>query len=215
LNKSNTSVKSQVKSLLKSDSKRGFLCKDTVVNKGRNLELGVKKSSMFKILSKTNKTFNTKNKAQDRYTSPNNDVQKFIKKHGLGPTMKQNGFNYNPISKIRMASTSHGLSFLGQSATKSTSGKFIKKNDFGKKRMSCNEKASRLQISSKKKPAYPETGYAAHRCSTNISHYASTSKNHNSSIRSPTDLKNPCNMFDPNKNSKTPDLTNSHYKVYC
>jgi hypothetical protein len=210
------SVKSQVKSLLKSDSKKGFLCKEAVVDKGRNLEMGVKKSSMFKILSKTNKTFTTKNKAQDRYTSPINNVQKFIKKHGLGPSMKQNGFNYNPISKMKMASTSHGLSFLGQSATKSTSGKFIKKNEFGKKRMSCNDKASRLQISSNNnKPAYPETGYAAYRCSTNISHYASTSKNHNNSIRSPTDFKNPRSMFDLNKSSKTPDYTNNHYKVYC
>lgn len=130
----NMSVKSQVKSFLKSDSKSSFLGKETTTNKGRNLALGAKKLSMSKIWNKTSKILSTKSKAQDRYKSPNSEAHKFIKKHGLGPTVKQNNFNYKPMSRVKMAS--HGSSFITQSSSKNTNGKFIKKCEIDKKRKS-------------------------------------------------------------------------------
>lgn len=211
--RANMSVKSQVKSFLKSDSKSSFLGKETTTNKGRNLALEAKKMSMSKIWNKTSKILSTKSKAQDRYKSPNNDAQKFIKKHGLGPTVKQNNFNYKPMSRTKM--TSHGSSFIAQSSTKSTTGKFIKKCEIDKKRKSCNGNASRLHISSssKNRPICPESVYAAYRSSTNMSHYVSTSNNKSSFVRSPTDFKKSHNMFDLNKSSKTPEYIHSNYKV--
>lgn len=46
-----------------------------------------------------------------------------------------------------------------------------------------------------------------------MSHYASTSTNKKSFVRSPTDFKKPHNMFDTTKNSKTPEYVHSNYKV--